>query len=317
MIRNSIKMAMVFAVTPLLANGQSLLENQKVPTKAPAETVEDLNKQQLPVPKAADIPKPPKGFGTIIGQFVYDGDVPETKFLFKKDDPGTKDAEVCATEDQVDNSLVVNPKNKGLQNAFFYIRKVKSSDIHPDLAKPLNPTVWFDQKGCRFFPKALLVRTGQAVRVLSNDDANHNTHTFSFRNRPVNFLVGPNDREGTPIIPALTKPESVPFEVRCDLHPWMQARFLVLDHPYMAVSNKNGKFLIANIPEGKHEVRLWHSGPGHIDRRIKKAKTADYEIATKKDKKGKLRTKTYIMVKSGTVHDLGVMKLKPEWFEDK
>ena len=317
MICKSLRIAVLFAFTPLLASGQSLLKQPKVPSKAPAETTEDLNKQQLPVPKAADIPKPPKGYGTIVGQFIYDGDAPDPKLLFKKDDPNAKDGAVCATEDQFHNNLVVNSETKGLRNAFFYIRKVSSGAIHPDLQKPQNPIVWFDQQGCRFFPKALMVRTGQEVRVLSNDDANHNTHTFSTLNQQVNFLVGANDREGTPITPALRKRESLPFEVKCDLHPWMQAHWLVLDHPYMAVSNKNGRFLIANIPEGKHEVRMWHSLPGYLDRRIKSGKTADYEIKTTKSSSGRARTKTYITVKSGTVHDLGTFKLKPEWFEDK
>jgi len=317
MICKFLRIAVLLAVTPFLASGQSLLKQAKVPTKAPAETTEDLNQQQLPVPKAAAIPKPPEGYGTIVGQFIYDGDAPKPKLLFKKDDPSAKDGAVCATEDQFENSLVVNSENKGLRNAFFFIRKVSSGAIHPDLQKPQNPIVWFDQQGCRFFPKALLVRTGQEVRVLSNDDANHNTHTFSGFNQQVNFLVGANDREGTPITPPLTKRESVPFEVKCDLHPWMKAQWLVLDHPYMAVSNKNGRFLIANIPEGKHEVRMMHARTGYLDRLIKTAKTADYEIASKKDSRGRLRTKTYITVKSGTVHDLGTFKLKPEWFEDK
>lgn len=275
--------------------------------QAPKEAVEDPNKQQI-VPALADVPKPAKGYGTIVGQFVFDGPIPEKVLLHKKDDPAVKDGGSCATKDHYRNDLVVNEKNKGIQNIFIYEKRgaysKKKDAIHPDLRKPKNKEVYFDQKGCRFFPKALLVRAGQTVIVLSDDSVNHNTNMKPLKNQPMNVMIGANDREGTPF--PLTKGETAPIEVACDLHPWMKADWLVMDHPYMAVSNSDGRFMIANLPAGKHEVRLWHKIPGYLHKKIGTAKTDEYEV-----KKGKM----YFEVKSGEVLNLKEIKLKAEWFK--
>jgi hypothetical protein len=41
----------------------------------------------------------------------------------------------------------------------------------------------------------------------------------------------------------------------------------VLDHPYAAITDEQGQFAIDKIPEGKHELRIWHEG-SYIDRKF-------------------------------------------------
>lgn len=280
--------------------------------QVPTETTDDINKQQI-VPELAKIPKPAKGYGTVVGRFVFDGDIPEKELLHKQGDPKVKDGETCAAKDHYKNDLVINEKNKGIRNIFLYEKSgtysKKKDAVHPDLRKPKSETVYFDQKGCRFFPKALLVRAGQKVVVLSNDDANHNTRTAPTRNQPVNFTVGANDRKGTPV--PMVKPELLPIEVKCDLHPWMRANWLVLDHPYMAISNEDGRFMIANLPEGKHEFRLWHSRGLYLHKKMSPTKAEGYEV-----KGAPKKTKFYVEVKSGEILNLKEIKLKAEWFKE-
>ena len=53
------------------------------------------------------------------------------------------------------------------------------------------------------------------------------------------------------------KPE--PFlKMQCDVHAWMFAYVTVLDSPYFAVSGKDGKFTIKNVPPGKYTVTAMH-----------------------------------------------------------
>ena len=61
--------------------------------------------------------------------------------------------------------------------------------------------------------------------------------------------------------------EFLPMQVKCDIHAWMKAYWLVLDHPYMAITDKNGKFNIEKIPEGEHEFIVWHERIGYLDTR--------------------------------------------------
>ena len=125
----------------------------------------------------------------------------------------------------------------------------------------------FDQKNCRFTPHCLFVRTDQKVRVLSADSIPHNTHTYMALNESVNFLMRPNDREGVAL--EFEYRESVPMKVKCDIHPHMVAHWLVLDHPYAAVSGKDGKFTIKGLPAGKNEFRIWHERVGYLNKKFK------------------------------------------------
>ena len=42
-----------------------------------------------------------------------------------------------------------------------------------------------------------------------------------------------------------------------DVHPWMSAYVQVFDHPYFAVTSKDGSYKIDNIPAGTYEVVAW------------------------------------------------------------
>ncbi|MFH1300420.1 MAG: hypothetical protein ABIK07_05115, partial [Planctomycetota bacterium] len=204
------------------------------------------------------------GWGSVTGQFVFDGPVPKPVIQRTKGDPSVKDSAVCAAEDHFNKDLVINPENKGIQNVFMYMRK--PNEIHPDLKESKEKTVVFDQKGCTFYPHSLVVRTDQTVLVKSDDPVAHNTHTFPIKNQAVNFILAPNDREGKEVANVI--PEILPMQVKCDIHPWMTAYWFVADHPYAVVSDKDGKFTIENLPEGKNDFRIWHEKVGYVERKF-------------------------------------------------
>lgn len=205
------------------------------------------------------------GWGTLKGQFVWEGDVPQPELLYAKG-ASIKDKAVCAAQDLFAEDLVVDPDTKGIANIFIYLPKAPKA-IHPDAAD-FDESVLQDQEYCRFTPHAMFVRAGQTVEVINSDNSAHNTHTYTLRN------AGQNE-----IIPALTpagkgKPyptkvrEILPITVQCDLHSWMKAYWLILDHPYAAVSAADGTFEIPNLPAGKHKFRVWHERKGYLERRL-------------------------------------------------
>jgi len=206
-----------------------------------------------------------QGFADLTGSFVLDGPIPKPKVLIKKGDPKAKDPAICATADLFSDSLNVDAQTKGISDIFIYLRKPPAS-IHPDLKESKKKTIDFNQEGCRFFPHSLFVRTDQKVRVLSKDACSHNTHTFPIRNQAVNFLLRPKEDVGVPIANPLS--EFLPIQVKCDIHPWMLAHWLILDHPYAAVTDAKGKFTIPKLPAGEHEFRVWHERVGYIDKKF-------------------------------------------------
>jgi hypothetical protein len=204
-------------------------------------------------------------WGDISGQFVFEGDIPAKVIQFKKGDPASKDPAICAATDMFKQDLVIDKESKGVANIFIYMRKTKA--IHPDLKSSKDKEIVFDQKGCQFKPHSLFVRTDQTVLVKSDDPISHNTHTYTIKNKPVNFIIPGVNRKGIPVKVPLS--EILPMEVKCDVHPWMKAHWLILNHPYATVSAKDGKFKIEKLPAGEQEFRIWHERVGYIDRKFK------------------------------------------------
>ena len=203
-------------------------------------------------------------WGTIKGQVLADGNVAPLKLLVTKGDAAAKDSAVCAAQDVPDESLVVDAKTGGIANVVVYLQK-KPAKVHPELAKSKAPTVVFDQKGCRFLPHVLLVRTDQEVTVLSGDAVAHNTHTYPLKNKQENFVVSPSDRVGVKV-PPQSLVERLPSKVGCDIHPWMQAWWVILDHPYAAVTKEDGTFEIKDLPVGDHVFTVWQEKAGYLNK---------------------------------------------------
>ena len=59
-----------------------------------------------------------------------------------------------------------------------------------------------------------------------------------------------------------------PITIKCDFHPWMTAHFFVMEHPFFAVTDQNGRFRIAGLPDGKYSVAAWHEVYGEQEARI-------------------------------------------------
>ena len=227
------------------------------------------------------------GYGSFTGQIVFDGDVPERKVLVAKGSTEVKDPAICAASDVLSDALIVDPQSKGIANVFVYLQK--APQVHPKLKESAVKEVVFDQKGCRFVPHVLLLRTDQTVVVKSDDGCAHNTHTNPFRGQGVNFLLPPNSRDGTKISSLVA--ERLPFPVTCDIHSWMKAHWLILDHPYAAVTDEKGKFTIADLPAGEYEFIVWQELSGYIEKKLK------------------------VKVTGGKVTDVGVVKAPADKFK--
>ena len=51
-----------------------------------------------------------------------------------------------------------------------------------------------------------------------------------------------------------------PFYIKCDVHPWMKSWVVVLDHPYWAVTDKDGNYSINldSLEAGTYDLCFWH-----------------------------------------------------------
>lgn len=199
------------------------------------------------------------GVGSLKGRVEFVGDFAPLAPLFAKGG-ATKDPSVCGAEAIPNETILV--KDGGLANAFIYLDKVPKGAVIPAAGAKID----FDQKVCIFTPHAMVVRVKQAVRVLNADGAAHNTHTYPKKNSAFNSVVQPNDRGGVDLV--YSQAEKEPFQVGCDIHSWMTAYHLPLDHPFAAVSAADGTFEIKDLPAGKHEFKVWHEAGKMVEKAL-------------------------------------------------
>jgi len=164
------------------------------------------------------------GYGTVSGRVVLDGSPPPLNPLLPGGD--LRDPSACVREQIPDYRVVVGPNN-GLANVFVFLPR-KPAGTKTEASEPPAEEIKFDQKFCTFKPHALVIRTGQTVKVLNSDPVTHNTNTKPKSNSSFNSPVKPNDQEGLPF--KYTKPEREPVRVVCDFHAWMLGMDSHVDH---------------------------------------------------------------------------------------
>ena len=52
--------------------------------------------------------------------------------------------------------------------------------------------------------------------------------------------------------------QEVLVQFKCEVHPWMFAYVGVFDHPFFAVTGKDGTFKISGVPNGKYVIEAYH-----------------------------------------------------------
>lgn len=252
--------------TATSGGGSTAAKTAKAPAKKTEPKTADNSKKSAEKSDA-----PAVGFGTLSGTIALDGQAPDAvQVLIAKGDTGAKDSEVCAANDILDESLELGD-GQGIANVFVFLADAPKGIDLPD-AQSLEPVV-MDQKGCVFEPHASILQAQQTLLVKSSDPVQHNVHTFPKRNSQTNLLCPPNEQDGLKVV--YNKAEREPVRVQCDIHPWMKAWHLPLDHPYAAVTDANGKFEIPNVPAGKHELQIWHERGGFLERGMNVTVTAD------------------------------------------
>lgn len=170
----------------------------------------------------------------------------------------------------LEEKFQVNAKNRGIKNVVVWIgvdadpKKAPpfpKESIHPKLVKSAE-MVEIDQPCCAFTPHVLLARDGQKLVVKNSSPVPHNVNWSSKLNGSGNVSLpagGKYEFQDT------LKADRLPMEVRCNVHPWMNAWVRVFDHPYYTLTDENGDFEIKLAPTGTFRIFYWHEDIGFKD----------------------------------------------------
>ena len=189
-------------------------------------------------------------WATLHGRIVYDGTPPVPKRV-KVD----KDIEVCGKYDLVDESLIVDPKTHGVMDVVVRLTPGRSeqTDIHESYEKDEHGEALLNNKCCRFEPHVTVMRTTQKLVIHNLDPKGDSIKIDVLKNNAINITLP----TGSTHVQEFPNVERMPARVSCSIHPWELGWLVVTDHPYVAVTDKDGRFEIKNVPAGKRSFMFW------------------------------------------------------------
>jgi len=187
--------------------------------------------------------------GTIKGEIQYTGKIPAPVVH-----QTGKFAKVCGSEIQGESLILENQKVK---NVVVWLEGEKAKKL-----KSQPGAYRIDQKKCAYSPHILAMSQGSELEISSSDPINHNIHTYSFDNDPINIMFLP----GQDYTQEMEEPEVV--KVSCDLHGWMEAYIVVTPNSYFAMTGNDGAYEIKDVPPGKYTLKVWHESLGEESRKI-------------------------------------------------
>ena len=117
-----------------------------------------------------------------------------------------------------------------------------------------------DQKNCVFEPHVLLVKTGVPFKIATSDPMDHEVRSFDGTTMLFNFGMSPH---GAFVEKKFEKPGT--YLMRCGLHLWMHAFVVAAENSFYAVSAPDGKFILRDVPPGKHVLKIWHETLGEME----------------------------------------------------
>lgn len=147
-------------------------------------------------------------------------------------------------------------------------RTVKDPQINKQM--PIKEVA---QKDYQFQPRITVVQKHDTIAFPNKDSSHHNVYSFSEAKR-FDFRLFQGKGENA------TLDKAGVITVGCNIHDWMLSYIVVFDTPYYALSDKQGKATIENLPAGEYEIMVWHPGLSPEAGPIKQGRTTITEPQT-------------------------------------
>jgi hypothetical protein len=209
---------------------------------------------------------------------VWEGEIPPARSLaFPADlkERKSADSEFCLSCVErgklFPEDLLVDGETRGVRNVAASLRGIR------DAVPGLPDATLYNEDG-RFHPRVQFVPVGRPVRVVNKDPISHNARLAGGPGQDVwNGLLAPESESPTR---AIARGGS--YRVFCDLHPWMSATLIAVRHPFVGVSDAQGRVTIRAIPARETaEIVLWHEVLGTLSKTVDQKAGAPAEIVVK------------------------------------
>jgi len=172
-----------------------------------------------------------------------------------KPEPVTKDADWCGRI-KPSARLALGPKG-GVKNAVVYIERIAAGK-----GFPAGEVALLLQRKCEYVPHVLLMTPTMHLEIVNDDPVLHNVHAYHAGPSATSVfnIAQPVKGQRTRIaLEQLSGARDV--FTTCDAgHPWMSAYIIKARHPYYAVTDQHGRFVLDDVPPGTYALKMWHEG---------------------------------------------------------
>lgn len=125
-----------------------------------------------------------------------------------------------------------------------------------------EPPAVMEQINRRFSPETLVIEAGSKVSFPNEDPIFHNVFSLS---SPKTFDLGNYPKGDTRIV---SFPEPGIVYVNCHLHPNMSAAIVVTPNRWHAKADRDGHFVLRDVPAGKYTIVAWHKTAGFFRQQV-------------------------------------------------
>jgi hypothetical protein len=207
--------------------------------------------------------------GRLLGTVRSDGDLPADTLVRP-----THDTHACRP---VPDAPLVGTRD-GVGEAIAWLVGVARGPADP---APRRAALALE--GCRIVPRLTRVPQGATLLVRSGD-AMDSRLRFVEAGAPVAGVAVTRDST----VPAVTSAPAAPraliplgdagavvpvtavterpglVEIRDDRHPWVRGWVAVAPHPFVTISDRDGRFAFDGVPPGRYELVTWHERLGTV-----------------------------------------------------
>lgn len=193
--------------------------------------------------------------GAIVGEVTLTSPAPaDTMFAV-----GADYAELCGSTRSV---ALVEHRGEGelMENVVVWLADARSGK-----ALPVERRYQITNSDCSLVPRVQAAVEGGMLNVRNADPSAHRT----LFERGGDTIATIRESEAGQVVPtgkALARSGLV--EVRSDRYPWSRAWIRVFDHPYFAVTNRDGTFTLDSVPPGHYRLMAWDARLGVREREV-------------------------------------------------
>lgn len=208
--------------------------------------------------------------GTIHGRVTWDGDVPAGEEFIVRTNAFNPYLHRNPGRFRTPHLPQVDAKSRGVANAVVFLRGIEPSRSkkwdHPPVRVEYHERQLIVVQG-ESKSQVGFVRRGAAIEIVNRDPEYH-----SLRVRGAAFLALPLI-DGNRVHERNLKQAGL-VDLTCGAgYYWLHAHLFVVDHPYYARTDAEGRFRFDHVPAGKYDVVCWLPS-WHVERKEYDPETA-------------------------------------------